>query len=294
MDPSIGGPPENVGMITYELPYLQYWPNPSTAYGVGSGFVLLLVLVLSTTIVSRNAAFFPCVAACFSAFVSLVLRGAMVTAGERTISMYQLSIVLDALSGHIVFLQLYLILSCWAMYVCVMEKVAKWIKLWGAFFLAASTLMTSVGVSLVFKDSPIVRVPVLLLVTWTVFKMILYVKPLNSQLNVSEVYYYCFGPFIVSLIVFFWVINNAPKSFLFSVLFKQEAIQLEQNHVGILQHKSIAYPELSHSHDINSALVNQYPSNTNSSTNFSIENKNSYKLPRKTRNYHQKGSEPKK
>ncbi|PVV03765.1 hypothetical protein BB560_001742 [Smittium megazygosporum] len=37
MDPSLGKPPVNSGMITYETPYLKYYPNPSTAYGVGSG-----------------------------------------------------------------------------------------------------------------------------------------------------------------------------------------------------------------------------------------------------------------
>ncbi|PWA00254.1 hypothetical protein BB558_003697 [Smittium angustum] len=157
MDPSLGAPPENVGMITYDMPFIQYWPNPSTAYGVGSGFVLLVVLVTSSIIVSKNINFFPTAISCFASFVSLVLRGTMVTSGEKSISMYQVSMILDSLASHIIFYQLYTLFSTWIIKVCRVEKGSVWVHYTGIFIMISCTLMVSIGISIIFDSSAIVR-----------------------------------------------------------------------------------------------------------------------------------------
>ncbi|PVU94192.1 hypothetical protein BB561_002733 [Smittium simulii] len=67
MDPSLKIVPKNAGMITFDPPYLQYWPNPSTAYGAASGFVILLIIVVVTSTVRTKGRYISIMSACIDA-----------------------------------------------------------------------------------------------------------------------------------------------------------------------------------------------------------------------------------
>ncbi|PVU92387.1 hypothetical protein BB561_003846 [Smittium simulii] len=247
MDPTLGVPPENAGMITFDVPYLKYYPNPSTAYGVGSGFVLMIVLVTSVVGISKNMTIFPCAIACF---------GVMVTSGESGTRVYQISMMCDHIAGYIIFFQLYSLFSHWTRQNCTIPRVHKIVKGVGAFALVSCSGMIIIGVSVIFSESAITRgagfsvviaslvlnllecffpiafliaaskkrilivdqrhtaliiLPIFILLAWTAFKFVFWTQPTSSRINSSETMYYIMSPVMISIAILFWIISNSQK-----------------------------------------------------------------------------------
>ncbi|PWA00491.1 hypothetical protein BB558_003451 [Smittium angustum] len=157
MDPKFSIPPENAGMITFDAPYLQYWPNPSTAYGCGSGFVLLSILLFGSSILYRNKLYAGSIFSCLAFAAGLFLRGSISIKTANTIEIYQASIAFEYISFYILVLQTFTFQSRWVLYSFQNEKYFKVLRYLSVYNLVSSTFLTIIGVLLVFNGSAIIR-----------------------------------------------------------------------------------------------------------------------------------------
>ncbi|OMH84000.1 hypothetical protein AX774_g2483 [Zancudomyces culisetae] len=178
MDPLIGAPPENIGMVTFDTPYLQYWPNPSKAalhttkrdkYASGLRYLGVFTIIASTIL--------------FLMGVSVIFSDSAITRGVGY------SLIVSTLAIN----------------------VGTSITVIGIIVYTNNIKVTSVN----GKNIILILFPSLLLGVWAVNKFIFWSQPQDNAYNTTELYFYIFGPLITGFIHALWIIFNAPKAFIF-------------------------------------------------------------------------------